>query len=520
MENDWRKYIRFEKLIADLAATFVNLPLEKIDAHIEGTLGRLVEFLGFDRATLVQAAETGDQWFASHCWAEPGFQPHAKYYPGQELPWLYQALQNNQQPAIIQNVDELPQEAERDRAYLQGFGLRAIICIPLIARNKTVGFISFGSGRPQRSVPAEVISRMRLIGTIIAGALERKAAETSLQQAYLEVKKLKELIQAENVYLQKEVKLIHGQTQIIGRSPAIQGVLRQTQQVAGTNATVLIVGETGTGKELIAWAIHELSSRRNRSMVCINCAALPPALIESELFGHEKGAFTGAAARQVGRFEVADGSTIFLDEIGELPMEVQAKLLRVLQNGRLERLGSARNIQVDVRIIAATNRDLAKAVKEGRFRQDLYYRLLVFPIVVPPLRDRLEDIPLLVTAFVSELSKRMGKTIESVSRKDMEALQRYSWPGNLRELRNVIERAIILADGPILHPQVPQSPNNAASGPETLEEMERNHIIRILDRTGWRVSGERGAARILGINAKTLESRMKKLCIHRPPVHS
>lgn len=518
MEKDWQQHLAFEMLIADLATTFIDLPVDKLHEHIGAMLGRIGEFLGFDRATLFQMLDSDGQWFASHAWARPGYQPYnRKIFPAQQTPWLYQIAEKSKQPVIIRDIDDLPPQAKQDQDNIrQAGGMKAIIVIPLIVREKIVGSISFGSARPQRSIQPEVISRMSLIGAIIAGALERQAAEVALQDSFREVKKLKDMIQAENLYLQKEIKLIHGQNRILGRSPAIRRVLQQIEQVAGTNATVLILGETGTGKDLVARSIHDLSGRKNRTLVCVNCAALTPTLIESELFGHEKGAFTGAVARQAGRFEVADGSTIFLDEIGDLPVEIQVKLLRVLQDGRFERLGSSKSIKVDARILSATNRDLAKAVREGRFREDLYYRLHVFPIIVPPLRDRLEDIPLLVEAFVSELSKRLGKNIETVPLNCIKALQNYAWPGNLRELRNVIERAIILADGPILRPQVPIPPEEVSGGGKTLEEVERNHIRQILESTGWRVSGERGAAKILGMNPKTLESRMKKIGILRP----
>jgi formate hydrogenlyase transcriptional activator len=289
--------------------------------------------------------------------------------------------------------------------------------------------------------------------------------------------------------------------------------------VAGTPATVLLIGETGTGKELLARAIHNLSPRCARPMVTLNCAALPATLVESELFGREKGAFTGAVTRQIGRFELADGSTLFLDEIGELPLELQAKLLRVLQEGQFERLGSSKPIKTDVRIIAATNRDLEKAVKEGRFREDLYYRLNVFPITMPPLRQRREDIPLLVSAFAKDIVRTLGKTIDAIPRSTLTELQRYSWPGNIRELRNVVERALIVCRGSTLHFDLPAQASTSAvvgSPPNrTLEEVERRHILSVLEETGWRVSGKNGAAAILGLNRSTLESRMAKLGIVR-----
>jgi transcriptional regulator with GAF, ATPase, and Fis domain len=333
-----------------------------------------------------------------------------------------------------------------------------------------------------------------------------------------ESRRLQARFQRDNRFLQQENRLNSSSGEIIGRSDAIQKVLCQVEQVARTGSTVLLLGETGTGKELLAGAIHGRSPRHPRPMVTLNCAALPATLIESELFGREKGAYTGALTGQAGRFEQADGSTLFLDEIGELPLEMQVKLLRVLQEGRFERLGGARTLKVDVRLIAATNRDLARAMTEGKFRNDLFYRLNVFPIRLPPLRERREDIPLLVWAFVKELAPAMGKTIEAIPPASLEALRRYDWPGNVRELHNVIERALIVCPGPVLHAEPPQavSPANEEPAPaQTLEDVERRHIRSVLERTGWRVSGRHGAAEILGLKPTTLESRMARLGIKR-----
>ena len=292
-------------------------------------------------------------------------------------------------------------------------------------------------------------------------------------------------------------------------------MLSEAERVAGTDTPVLLLGETGTGKELLAQTIHELSPRRDRPMVIVNCASLPATLIESELFGREAGAYTGAASAQVGRFAIADGSTLFLDEIGEFPIELQAKLLRVLQDGRFERLGSPESVTVNVRIIAATNRDLEQAMRNGKFRPDLYHRLNVFPIHVPPLRERREDIPLLVWAFVEVFSRRMGKTIDSIPRRTMEQLQQYSWPGNVRELSNVIERAMILTTGDSLRVEMPVLGSGSVRTRMTLNEGMREQILRVLQDTGWRIRGAGGAAEILAINPTTLESRMAKLGITR-----
>lgn len=344
---------------------------------------------------------------------------------------------------------------------------------------------------------------------------ERKEAEASLQEALKEIKQLKNKLREENIYLKEEFKLLHSHKDIVGNSEAIKSVLKQIEQVAETESTVLIQGETGTGKELVANAIHGLSSRKDRLMIKVNCAALPPTLIESELFGREKGAFTGALSRQIGRFELANASTIFLDEVDSLPMDLQAKLLRILESGEFERLGSPNTVKVNIRIISATNRDLSRVISDGGFREDLYYRLNVFQIIMPPLRERREDILPLAWSFVQELSKRMGKRIESIPQKCVEALQAYPWPGNVRELRNIIERAMIITKGPVLYLDLPRITKSEANESGTLDEAEKRHIIEVLNTTGWQVSGKDGAARILGINPKTLGSRMQKLGIQR-----
>jgi transcriptional regulator with GAF, ATPase, and Fis domain len=295
-------------------------------------------------------------------------------------------------------------------------------------------------------------------------------------------------------------------------------VLYKVEQIAPSDTTVLILGETGTGKELVARAIHGLSPRKDRALLKVNCATLPSNLIESELFGHEKGAFTGAHARQLGRFEVASGASLFLDEIGELPLELQPKLLRVIQDGEFERLGSSGTIKVDVRVIAATNRNLEEEVRRGRFREDLWYRLSIFPITVPPLRERVEDIALLVDFFVDKISKRLGKSIESIPTSVMNILQDYHWPGNVRELENVMERAVINSSGPKLHlvDELKKQNKNLTSTQKTLEQVERDHIVRVLEQTNWRVSGRHGAAEILGLNRSTLRARIRKLGIRQP----
>lgn len=345
---------------------------------------------------------------------------------------------------------------------------------------------------------------------------ERKESEVALQTAHEELHQLKNQLEAENISLQQELQLDSKYGEIIGQSDAIKYVLFKINQVAPTDSTVLVTGETGTGKELVARAIHAGSSRKDRPLIKVNCGALSPTLIESELFGHEKGAFTGAIGRKQGRFELASGGTIFLDEIGELPPELQVKLLRVIQENEFERLGGSKTIKVDVRIIAATNRNLKLEVEQGAFREDLWYRLNVYPITMPPLRQHKEDIPLLVEHFVHTYARRLGKTISSVSPRTMQGLQAHSWPGNIRELANVIERAVIHSQDSVLRVVDRfEVVVNESAPTQTLEEVEREYIIRTLENTGWRIEGKYGAARILGLNPSTLRTRMLKLGIQR-----
>ena len=361
---------------------------------------------------------------------------------------------------------------------------------------------------------------VRMIGTV-QDITARKEVEEALRNALDEVEKLKSRLQAENMYLQEEIKTDHNFDDIITKNEKFRGVLRKVEQGASTDASVLILGETGTGKELIARAIHNISERIERPLVKVNCAALPANLIESELFGHEKGAFTGALSRKIGRFELADKGTIFLDEVGDLPLDLQSKLLRVLQEGEFERLGNPVTLKVDVRIIAATNRNLTMEMKNGNFREDLYYRLNVFPIMVPPLRDRKDDIPLLVKYFTQKYSAKMGKKIENIPANVMDDLTAYYWPGNVRELENVIERAVILSiDETLMPDELPKKSNTGSLEPEpesdSLSRTEKNHITKILKENNWIIDGPRGAAARLDMPASTLRDRMKKLGIKRP----
>jgi formate hydrogenlyase transcriptional activator len=370
-------------------------------------------------------------------------------------------------------------------------------------------------GRPYSKAPEHP---ERLMGVSI-DVTERKEMEARLRKQFEEIERLKSQLEKENIVLREELRREKGFEKIIGSSENLNYVLFRVGQVAPTEATVLILGETGTGKGMVASAIHDLSRRSDRPMITVNCAALPANLIESELFGREKGAFTGAHARQPGRFEVADGGTIFLDEIGEMPVELQSKLLRVLQDGEFERLGSAKTVKVNVRVITSTSRNLKEEVRAGRFREDLYYRLNVFPVSIPPLRERADDIPDLVRFFVDKYSRKIGKQIENIPKAAMKVLEKYSWPGNVRELEHVIERAVITTSGPVLQLADRLEPIRPAETAETsrkeLAAVEKEHILRVLGDTGWRIEGQKGAAMILNLHPSTLRSRIKKLGIKR-----
>jgi len=391
-------------------------------------------------------------------------------------------------------------------------GVRGCAFVPLVAQKKALGALVVGNRRPEHYEKDDL--------EILAEVARQVALAVENLLAYEEISRLKSRLEEENSYLQEELQTEHDFAEIVGESAPIARVIEAIGKVAATDATVLISGETGTGKEVVARALHGASHRKDKPLVKVNCAALPATLIESELFGHERGAFTGAVARKIGRFELANGGTLFLDEIGDLPMELQAKLLRVLQEEEFERVGGSATLQIDVRVIAATNRDLYRAMEEERFRADLFYRLAVFPIELPPLRERRSDIPLLAEFFARSCGLKLGKRITSIPDGAMTRLVAYAWPGNIRELRNVIERAAILTQGSELALDDWWSrASTASTGPTpplTLDALQRKHILSVLEVTGWRVSGERGAARLLGIKPTTLVARMKKLGIVRP----
>jgi formate hydrogenlyase transcriptional activator len=506
--------LKFESLVADLVSRFVNIDSDRIDATIQDAQQRLVEALDLDRSALFQFSESESELVFTHYWSRPELPPLDPRESTRQFPWAVGKVLKGE-IVCFSRLDELPPDAA-DRTALLRIGTKSNVTVPLVVAGRIIGALAFAAIRAERAWPPEIVNRLCLVGHVFASALARRRAEAELRQALEENARLRDRLTEENVYLQQEVNARGGSSDLTGQSPAIRRVMEQIEQVAPTSATVLLLGETGTGKELVANAIHERSPRRGRAMVRVNCGAIPAALIESELFGREKGAYTGALARQIGRFEVADGSTVFLDEVGELPGEVQVKLLRVLQERQIERLGSSRPVDVDVRVVAATNRDLESAVADGSFRADLYYRLNVFPIHVPPLRERPEDIPTLVWTFVDEFSKTLGKRFESIPREQLLALQRYSWPGNIRELRNVIERAVIVAAGPKLHVPLPKTGGAIHHRGVKLADVERDHIRNVLERTGWRIRGHSGAAELLGLKPSTLEGRMLKLGLRRP----
>ncbi|MCF8095290.1 MAG: sigma 54-interacting transcriptional regulator [Desulfobacteraceae bacterium] len=386
-------------------------------------------------------------------------------------------------------------------------------------------YITFGGTHKRKdgtTFPVEVrlgrldLENQSVILSLMRDVTERKKAEQELKNAFNEIKELKKRLEDENFYLRQEVEIRYRHEEIVGESKEIKKVLSDAEKVAKENTPVLILGETGTGKELLARAVHRMSPRKKKAMIKVNCAALPSTLIESELFGREKGAFTGAVSKQIGRFEAADGSTIFLDEIGDLPCELQSKLLRVLQENKFERLGSSETRSVDVRVIAATNHNLAELVKQNNFRKDLFYRLNVFPLKLPPLREREGGIEQLTWAFVEEFNQSMGKSVQHIPKKTMDMLKNYNWPGNIRELKNVIEKAMIMTNDSVLRIDRLETDEMTDDSTLKLEDVEREHIKRVMKRTGWKISGKNGAAPLMGLNESTLRSKMKKLGIRRP----
>jgi transcriptional regulator with GAF, ATPase, and Fis domain len=504
----------FDRAVADIAARFAAVDIGDLDDRIVESQRQLCGLLGVDRSWLWEPH--GDLFTCTHLWSRDDIQAPVPLPDALEarehLPWLLSQVEAGHIVAV-NRVDDVP--SAPDRESLRRIGTQSAITVPLAVGSKLIGILSFGTLRTERTWSGYTLEGLRLIAAVMANGLARHQATQALRSALEEVRRLRARLAPEHVQMRREVKAMKLPRQVAIDSASVRHLMEQVEQVAPTTATVLLMGETGSGKEVFAEAIHELSPRRHKPMVRLNCAAIPVSLIESELFGRERGAYTGALSRQAGRFEIADGSTIFLDEIGELPLDVQVKLLRVLQERTVERLGSSHPIKVNVRVIAATNRNLEQAVADKNFREDLYYRLNVFPLRVPPLRERVQDIPSLAWTFIDEFASAFGKSIESLSKASLEALQRYSWPGNVRELRNVIERAVIIANGPNLVVELPQP--TAATRRKSLKfvDVETEHIRSVLESTGGRIRGSGGAAELLGLKPTTLESRMTRLGISR-----
>lgn len=517
---------QFEKLLSEISATYINLPVEEIEKTVKYDFGRLGKLLQADRFNLYLISEDRVSF---------NLEEHFAWWPDEDdilikkiekediktralfdkSHYLFDKWRKGE-VCQFERLEDLPDDASEVKGILAKFGAKSYLSIPITLAGSPAGAFTVVTTHHHRTWSNDLLPRLRLFGEIFINAMERKISEEKLREALSEVRILKDRIEADYVYLREEIKLEYDIRDIVGRSDALKGILLKIRQVAPTNATVLILGETGTGKGLIARAVHNASVRKDRPLIQVNCAALAPSLIESELFGHEKGAFTGAQACKIGRFELANGTTLFLDEIGDLPLEMQAKLLRVLQDGEFERVGGTTTIKTDARIIAATNKDLEKEADEGRFRKDLWYRLNVFPINVPPLRERLQDIPLFISFFLDRYGKWIGKRFDKVHQGTIKALQRYSWPGNIRELENLIERSVITSSDGKLQIDAPKEREGKLHKNGTIEEIERSYILEVLNDTYWKINGANGAAKRLGMNPSTLRFRMKHLGISRP----
>lgn len=509
---------RFQELVADVSSRLVTAPDAEAAEIVQDCMRLVCEFVEADRSTMFWLDTDSDTISIEYQWSPDNNSVGTTSMD--QFP-RFGALLKASQTVRIDDVADLPDDSAMDRESLKKFGLKSFIALPLVVGSATLGGMTCGRLKKQRPWGEQVVQDLTVFAELFANYVLRLKSRQALDDALQQLTKAKDRLEAENVYLRHEIELTHGFDEIVGRSEAVLHSLQLVEQVAPTKTPVLIMGETGTGKELIARAIHELSDRCDRPLVKVNCAALPANLIESELFGHEKGAFTGADGAKRGRFDLAHGSTLFLDEIGEIPIELQAKLLRVLQEGEFDRLGGNNTIKVDVRLVVATNRDLAEAVRDGEFRSDLYYRINTFPILLPALRDRGDDIELLAQHFVRMHAPRLGRDVTEISADMMSQLNRYAWPGNVRELEGVVQRALISSTGPVLNLAAPilsdESVEEMISVPVSdLKLIEREHIVAVLEDARWKISGSAGAAARLGIPPSTLRSKMKKLSIVRP----
>lgn len=518
----------FERLLSEISATYINIPIERIESVLRDDFRRLNRVLGYD-ACILFICDESPTVFTPIVWHndenDPSNRRMVKWIKQnpilryQNFPYTFEKWYRGKSVEYT-GVESFSPEASKERSSLQELGLESCLSVPLSFAGSISGVIAIGSFFELSAWPEDLIPRLRILGEVFINAIMRKRSEEKLHNAFAQIKQLKERFEADYLYLSEEIRVKNNFEGIVGQSDVLNRILQKIRQVGPTNTTVLILGETGTGKGLLARTVHDLSSRKERPLMQVNCAALAPSLIESELFGHEKGAFTGAVARRLGRFEAAMGTSLFLDEIGDLPLELQAKLLRVLEEGEFERLGGNDIIHTDIRLIAATSRDLEKEVNAGRFRSDLWYRLNVFPIIVPPLRERLDDIPLFVEYFVEKLGKEVRKRFQAIPLATVKALQSYSWPGNIRELKNVIERAIITSSDGSLRVEIPQLYANSSESSQNLRQLvkdiERENILKTLEDNNWIINGKNGAARRLGFTPSTLRYQMKKLNIKRP----
>ena len=505
----------FESLVSNISAGFVLTPADSIKDSFYSWFATISAFFDVDGCSLILFSEKGTTPVEEYEYLRSDSSLSSHFLWKSFFPSYMSQLVNGEK-VVINGLEDLPVTAENERRFFCENRVSSILLMPVKINDTTFGTFTLMCLTSKMLWTETTVKRIQFIAELLVTGINRLKMNEQLAKRLHEIEKLKDQLEAENINLKNEIILQQQHHEIVGRSQAMKAILSQIEQVSPMDTTVLIVGETGVGKELVARALHRLSTRRDRPLVTVNCASLPPTLIESELFGREKGAYTGAMTRMTGRFELADKATLFLDEIGELPKEIQAKLLRVIEQGRFERLGSTKPLQVNFRLIAATNRNLEQEITEGNFRSDLYYRLNVFPIRIPPLRERTDDILPLIWQFIREFEKKMGKRVKHVTDRSIKALMQYDWPGNARELRNVVEHAMILSSSRTLAVFPPVRVSHESNQHTSLEDIERDHILKVLLQKGWRISGKDGAAKALGIKRTTLQSRMKKLSLQRP----